>query len=394
MIRLKPDGRGRLIVRFPYSPEAVASIKTILGRRWHDLERHWSVPDTPAAREALSRAFGAPLPDDAALPEPRLLVRLREAAQTRRLSSRTADAYEGWIRRFALWGDTPLESVGEPEVGRFLSALAVEGHVSASTQNQALSALLFFFENVIGRKLALIEGVVHAKTPRRLPVVLSRDEVRLVLDAMSATPRLMAMLLYGSGLRLLECCRLRVKDVDFDQNQIVVRAGKGDKDRYTMLPASAQEPLRRHLDAVRAQHQEDLAQGLGAVALPYSLDRKYPNAPKEWAWQWVFPATTHYVDTETGQRRRHHLHETVLQRAFKEARIRCGLSKPASCHSLRHSFATHLIESGYDIRTVQELLGHRDVSTTMIYTHVLNRGGRGVLSPADALLSPERNRPI
>jgi integron integrase len=274
--------------------------------------------------------------------------------------------------------------MGEAEIGRFLSSLATDSHVSASTQNQALNALLFLYHEVLSKDVGYINGVVRAKRSRRLPVVPTKEEVKRVFSFMDGMPWLMAMLLYGAGLRLMECCRLRVKDIDFSRNQIVVRAGKGDKDRYTMLPAAVKEPLLRHLQAMKRQHEDDLRKGLGRVALPNALERKYPNASKEWGWQWVFPATSHYTDTVTGERRRHHLHESVLQRGFKEARLKAGLSKPATCHALRHSFATHLLEDGYDIRTVQELLGHTDVATTMVYTHVLNRGGRGVRSPADS----------
>jgi integron integrase len=313
------------------------------------------------------------------------LERLRQAMRARHLSPRSEEVYLSWSRRFLEHAVAPIESLDEAAVGRFLTELAVAGRVSASTQNQALCAILFLFEHVLGRKLALIEGVVRAKRTERLPVVLSKDEVRQVLSHIRGVPRLMALLLYGSGLRLLECCRLRVKDLDYSQNQIVVRSGKGGKDRYTTFPSGLQGPLRTHLASVEAQHQEDLRLGLGRVELPNALSRKYPNADKEWGWQWVFPATSHYIDRETGVRRRHHLHESVLQRAFHDARLKARIAKPAGCHTLRHSFATHLMEDGYDIRTVQELLGHSDVSTTMIYTHVLNRGGRGVQSPADRL---------
>jgi integron integrase len=276
-------------------------------------------------------------------------------------------------------------AMGETEIAKFLSSLASDAHVSASTQNQALNALLFLYKEVLGKKIGLIQGVVRAKRPKRLPVVLSKEEVRRVLNRLEGTVWLTAVLLYGAGLRLLECCQLRVKDIDFGRNQIVVRAGKGNKDRYTILPEAVVEQLRKHLQTVKHQHEEDLKKGVGRVALPDALERKYPNAGKEWGWQWVFPATSHYTDRSTGEHRRHHLHETVLQKAFKEARIRAGIFKPAGCHTLRHSFATHLLEDGYDIRTVQELLGHNDVSTTMIYTHVLNRGGKGVQSPVERL---------
>jgi integron integrase len=258
--------------------------------------------------------------------------------------------------------------------------------VSASTQNQALAALLFLYREVLARDLPWLDDLVRAKTPARLPVVLTRAEIRHVLQHMERTPRLMATLLYGTGMRLLECCRLRVKDVDFGRNQITVRRGKGDRDRVTMLPAVVREELGRHVERMRAQHERDLAAGAGWVEVPGALAAKLPTAGREWPWQWVFPATRTYVEPRTGQRRRHHLHETVVQRAVRMAVLASGIPKRATCHTFRHSFATHLLEDGSDIRTVQELLGHKDVSTTMIYTHVLNRGPAGVRSPADRLL--------
>lgn len=275
--------------------------------------------------------------------------------------------------------------MGAPEITRFLTSLAVDGRVAASTQNQALSALLFLYRDVLEQDVPWLDDLVYAKRPVHLPVVLTRDEVIAVLREMHGVTRLMAVLLYGAGLRLLECACLRVKDIDFGRNQIVVRSGKGRKDRLTMLPLAIKADLGRQLDSVRRQHDRDLKQGAGWVELPYALARKYPRAGRELAWQWAFPATRFYVDRETGERRRHHLHESVLQRAVKIASVRAGIAKPVSCHTFRHSFATHLLEDHHDIRTVQELLGHQDVSTTMIYTHVLNRGPSAVRSPADRI---------
>ena len=319
-------------------------------------------------------------------PRPRLLDRVREAIRTRHYSRRTEKAYVHWIRRFIFFHDKrhPAE-MGPAEISAFLSSLAVRDKVAASTQNQALSALLFLYRDVLGVDLPWLDDVVRAKRPQYLPVVLTRDETRAVLQQLTGVPRIMAFLLYGAGLRLLECCRLRVKDVDFATNQIVIRDGKGRKDRVTMLPAAVKTLLMTHLDHVRTQRQADLRRGAGWVELPGALLRKYPNAGREWPWQWVFPATRFYVDRLTGQRRRHHLHESVLQRAVKDAVRAAGIPKAATCHTLRHSFATHLLEDNHDIRTVQELLGHRDVSTTMIYTHVLNLGPAGVRSPADRM---------
>jgi integron integrase len=320
---------------------------------------------------------------------PKLLDRVRAANRLRHGSRSTEKSYIGWIRRFILFhGKRHPAEMGAPEVARFLSSLAVEGKVAASTQNQALSALLFLYRYVLQQDLPWLDDIVRARRPKHLPVVLTRDEVRAVISRMEGAARLMATLLYVSGLRLLECARLRVQDVDFAMNQIVVRDGKGAKDRVTVLPAVAKEPLRQHLSKVKRQHDADLALGAGWVELPWALARKYPNAGREWPWQWVFPATRFYFDQASGQRRRHHLHETVLQRAVLEASRQAHLGQRATPHTFRHSFATHLLEDGRDIRTVQELLRHNDVSTTMIYTHVLNRGPSGVTSPADRVLEP------
>jgi integron integrase len=319
--------------------------------------------------------------------KPRLLDRVRAEIRARHYSRRTEKAYVHWVRRFVLFhGKRHPTEMGRAEVTAFLTSLAVDQHVSASTQNQALNALLFLYRNVLRLELPWLDDIVRAKQTTRLPVVLTRTEVRALLDCLgTGAPRLIAELLYGAGLRLLECARLRVKDVDFGANEITVRAGKGNKDRRTMLPACVKDSLAVHLQHVHAQHLEDLRRGAGWVELPDALGRKYPNTGREWGWQWVFPATRWYRDRATGQIRRHHLHETVVQRAVKQAVRVARIVKPASCHTLRHSFATHLLEDGYDIRTVQELLGHGDVATTQIYTHVLNRGGRGVHSPLDRL---------
>jgi len=316
---------------------------------------------------------------------PKLLDRVRAAIRTRHYSRRTEQAYVDWIRRFIVFHKkTHPAAMGAPEVSAFLTWLAVEKQVSASTQNQALSAVLFLYRHVLGRELGAVD-VPRAYAPTRVPVVLSREEVSHVLKQLNGTAWLIAALLYGAGLRLQECLELRVKDIDFDRREIVVRRGKGQKDRRTMLPALVGERLRAHLVEVKQQHERDLAAGHGRVVLPFALDRKYPNAPTEWAWQFVFPAVRICRDPQYGPPSRYHLHESVVQRAVAAAARKAGLTKRVGCHTFRHSFATHLLEDGYDIRTVQELLGHADVSTTMIYTHVLNRGGLGVKSPFDRL---------
>jgi integron integrase len=320
---------------------------------------------------------------------PRLLERVHEAIRRRYYSRRTEEAYVHWIRRYIVFnGKRHPEVLGEAEVTAFLNHLAAERRVAAATQNQALSAILFLYREVLGRELPWLDGVQRPTRPPRLPVVLARAEVERLLAQLTGTRWLIASLLYGAGLRVMECLRLRVKDVDLSYRQILVRDGKGEKDRVTMLPEKLAEPLRLHLGRVRLLHARDLREGYGEVHLPYALARKYPRAGREWCWQYVFPSQHRSPDPGDGVVRRHHLYESVPQRAIKEAARAAGIAKPVSCHALRHSFATHLLESGYDIRTVQELLGHSDVSTTMIYTHVLNKGGRGVKSPLDRLEQP------
>ncbi|MDD5763087.1 MAG: integron integrase [bacterium] len=318
--------------------------------------------------------------------ESALLRQLRDEVRKRHYSGRTEDAYSDWVYRYLRFhGFRDPREMGKEEVEGFLSHLAVEKDVAASTQNQAFSALLFLYRDVLGITLDWLDGIVRAKRPKLLPVVLTRDEVTAVLRHLSGANLIAAMLMYGAGLRLLECLTLRVKDIDFGYRQITVREGKGNKDRITVLPASVEPRLKMHLEDVRTHFEKDLKEGGGYVRLPKALGRKYPNADHAWGWQWVFPAHRQYLDSESGIRCRHHLDESVLQRAVKEAADLACTKKRVTCHTFRHSFATHLLEDGYDIRTIQELLGHRDVSTTMIYTHVLNRGGRCVRSPMDIL---------
>ena len=315
-----------------------------------------------------------------------LLAQLVEQMRLRHYSARTIETYVAWVLRYIKFHRKrhPRE-LGRDEVEEFLSSLAIESNVSASTQNQALAAIAFLYRDVLNLPIEDGEALARAKRPVRLPVVLTKHEVRRLIGEMDGAPQLVAMLLYGSGMRLLECLGLRVKDMDFAGSQILIRGGKGDKDRLTMLPSAAAARLREHLEEVRVTHANDLRRGGGRVDIPGALARKYPKASTEFRWQWVFPATRVYLDVVTRELRRHHLHPTVIQRAVADAVRSAGLMKRATCHTFRHSFATHLIEDGYDIRTVQELLGHSDVRTTMIYTHVLNKGGRGVRSPIDAL---------
>ena len=313
----------------------------------------------------------------------KLLDQVRDAIRLKHYSIRTEEAYVNWIRRYILFHNKrhPTE-IGAPEIEAFLTHLAVKENVAASTQNQALSALLFLYREVLHQDLGPVDAL-RANRPKRLPTVLTKEETLRLIGCLSGTHQLMAKLIYGSGIRLMECLRLRVKDLEFERRAIIVRDGKGAQDRVTVLPDSLIPPLQEHLQRVKALHEQDLAQGCGSVYLPDALARKYPNADKEWGWQYVFPANSLSQDPRSGITRRHHLHESSLQKAIKEAARLAGIVKPVGPHTLRHCFATHLLEAHYDIRTVQELLGHKDVKTTMIYTHVLNRGGLAVRSPLD-----------
>ena len=315
----------------------------------------------------------------------KLLDQVRREMRIRHYSLRTEKTYLQWIKRYIFFHDKRHpQDMGEPELTSFLSWLASERNVASSTQNQALSALLFLYKNVLGVELEWLDGIVRAKRPKRLPVVLTKDETGAVLSRMIGTNKLLAHLLYGTGMRISEALRLRVLDVDFSYRQITIRSGKGNKDRITILPDRLVKPLKHQLEHAKVLHDNDIEDGFGSVYLPHALDRKYPNAHREWRWQYVFPSKNRSVDPLSGVIRRHHLHDKNLQRALRKAAFEARLTKRITTHTLRHSFATHLIENGYDIRTVQELLGHKDVKTTQIYTHVLNRGGRGVRSPLDA----------
>jgi len=400
-IRIGPGEEGRLIVRVPYAPERVAKIKTLAGRRWHQQEKHWTVPQTNEAVTHLLTLFAGeptevdPLLDPARAPQQKkpfpeshsaMFDRLRAALRARHYARRTEQAYGHWITRFTHFhhGRHPVE-MAEPEINAFLTHLAVKEQVSASTRTQALAAVLFLYRHVMGRKVDDLDEIIRARKPTRLPVVMTREEVKAVLANLSGDKWLVGSLLYGSGLRLMECLRLRVQDIDFSRNEILVRDGKGAKDRMTMLPESVKAPLQAQLKRVKAIHERDISDGWGCVQMPDALDRKYPNAPKDWRWQWVFPQENRWINPKTKEQGRHHIDESLVQKAVRDAVAKAGLTKRATCHTFRHAFATHLLEGGYDIRTVQELLGHSDVKTTMVYIHVLNRGPAGVRSPVDGL---------
>jgi len=406
---------GRLSVKFPYDPAMMPFVRAFPDRVWIPSEKLFLIPDTPDHRRRLVEALLAtglfpsglpelpfalsvspPLSPSVAPSPPKpsvvedqtksTLLLLEEALQTRHYSPRTQKSYLTWVRQFfAHFANRPPSSLGETELNVYLSHLAVDKGVGDSTQNQALAALLFLYRSVLHTESLNLDQVVRAKRTQHLPVVLTREEVRLVLDRLEGIYKTIGRLLYGTGLRLQECLCLRVQDLDFARNEILVRNGKGAKDRVTMLPGSLKPELSAHLLSVRTLHQADLEAGWGRVVLPGSLEGKYPNASAEWGWQWVFPQERRWTNRETGTQGRHHIDDSLVQRAVHDAVRASGLTKQASCHTFRHSFATHLLEGGHDIRTVQELLGHSDVKTTQIYTHVLNRGPSGVLSPADQL---------
>ena len=316
-----------------------------------------------------------------------LLDQVRTKIRVLHYSIRTEEAYVQWIRRFINFNNKKHpRDLGKSDIEKFLSYLAVKRNVAGSTQNQALNALLFLYKQVLVIQLPLIDDVVRAKKPVKLPVVLTKQEVKSLFSHLDGKSWLMASLLYGTGLRLMECIRLRVQDLDFEYSQIIVRQGKGNKDRKTMLPDQIIAPLKLQLSGVKTIHEKDINEGYGEVYLPYALERKYTKANKDWRWQYIFPANRRSIDPRSGINRRHHIDEKQLQRAIYSATKMAGILKPVSCHTLRHSFATHLLENGYDIRTVQELLGHSDVKTTMIYTHVLNKGGKGVISPMSNII--------
>jgi len=380
---------GFLAVTAPYDSALLNAIKSLPRRQWDAEEKVWLIPDTQEDSNLLLNAlFDSKLFNDENRPSAIKLIQdtYKEALESRHYSPRTIKAYRQWLNRYLdFYSALPIKELGEVEINAFLTHLAVQEKISSSTQNQALAALLFLYRNIFKKSVGQLDNVIRAIKPVKLPIVLDKSEVRAIIEQLSGAKQLAVQLLYGTGMRLMECLQLRVQDIDFTKNQILIRNGKGAKDRVTMLPALLVKDLQAHLKKVKETHGQDLEAGFGRVLLPNAMKLKYPNAAAEWIWQWVFPQDRRWVDAQTGNEGRHHLDPSILQRAVHEAIHSAGITKRASCHSFRHSFATHLLENGYDIRTVQELLGHSDVKTTMIYTHVLNRGPSGVRSPLDGL---------
>lgn len=411
-VKIRGTNSGSLLVDFGYDPQLWNIVRAMTGRRFDSLTKKWILPDSNNSIQSFLHALWETkrfsMPDEPAyvpprsheqliieqpkqaattrLPKASLFDRYRDRIKAAHYSPMTERAYVHWIEEFIKSGGIPIPGEkAERRINAFVTSLAVRDNVAASTQNQALAALLFLYRHVLGTEVGDLDDLIRAKKPARLPVVMTRDEVKAVLSVMQAEPKLMAMVLYGTGLRLNECISLRVQDLDFNSNSIIVHDGKGGKDRTTMLPAALVQPLKEHLKRVQAIHLQDLAEGWGRVYLPASLEKKYPRAAVAWIWQWVFPQARRWRDPAKNQEGRFHVDASVLQRAVRDAVMLSGIHKHASCHTFRHSFATQLLENGYDIRTVQELLGHSDVRTTMIYTHVLNKGPGGVRSPLDGL---------
>lgn len=409
IVSITGSENGYLSISLPYDPKLINAMHKVADSRWDKIRKVFRLPDNKGNvcqllkalydtglfsaiemdqynKIGLKELFIEPCRQAAPDTQAPYLQRYLSALSARHYSDRTKESYEKWLRRFleSNKGKSP-KNLGGGEINTFLSRLAVTENVSASTQNQALAALLFFFRNVMNIPVGDVGEVIRAKKPKRLPVVMSRQEVREVLFGLKGDKWLAASLMYGTGIRIMECLELRVQDIDFSRSEILIRNGKGAKDRVTMLPETLKKALSDHLAQVKIIHDKDLTEGWGRVPIPNALEKKYPNASTDWAWQWVFPQERRWKNSATSQQGRYHMDPSILQSAVHEAIVKAGIAKRASCHTFRHSFATHLLESGYDIRTVQELLGHSDVKTTMIYTHVLNRGPGGVRSPADGL---------
>ena len=395
-IEIKPYDDSFIAVSFPegFNVDLLNSVRKIPQRIWNDDEKLWLVPNTQRALDQLKMNVyntglfnvdgefpdagqGSLMPEDS-------IKRMQEILKAKNYSSKTCEAYKKWVEAF-LSKYSYRDDLGQFEINEFLTELAVKKHVSPSTQNQALAALLFYFRFVRNENPVELASVIHAKKKERIPVVFSRQEVTSVINNLSGSKQLAAELMYGTGMRLNEVLALRILDVDFDMNEIIIRHGKGDKDRHVMLPQKLVPKIKEQIAAVKKIHQKDLEAGFGKVAMPNQMDKKYPTAAKELKWQWLFPQANRWKNKETGEEGRWHLDESLLQKAVKKAILEAGINKNASCHTFRHSFATHLLENGYDIRTVQELLGHSDLRTTMIYPHVLNKGPGGVISPLDRM---------
>lgn len=400
-IYIKPHNEDYFSVQFinGYNQQLLDCVRSLPQRKWNNEEKLWLIPDNQQAADQLLQnifhigLFNIPQNDLVKTPTSENhdssitceIKKLNEALTVRHYSDHTKQCYRKWVKEFLQIHKDNISTIGEVQINEFLKDLALKKHVSASTQNQALAALLFYFRYIQNTPVMELGSVIHAKKKERVPVVFSRDEVTRVIECMYGSKKLIAKLLYGTGMRLNEALSLRILDLDFDRNEIIIRHGKGDKDRHVMIPQKLIPELKTHIEKVRQIHNQDLADGWGLVTMPGALTGKFPDGSKEFKWQWLFPQKNRWTNSQTGQQGRWHLDESLMQRAVKQAILEAGVNKNASCHTFRHSFATHLLEIGYDIRTIQELLGHSDISTTMVYTHVLNRGAGGVISPLDRL---------